>query len=85
MFLISYKFIKREVKKIKSIGKVNCLKFSISVVAGEVFKGDEKIELWVSDDKNHIPVLLETPIIVGKIKGRLKEYKNLKYSLNMTK
>jgi hypothetical protein len=84
VYSIGFRFIKRETKKIKSIGKVNCLKFSIEVIAGEIFKGDEKIEMWVSDDKNHIPVFLETPIIVGKVRGRLKSYKNLKYPLNMT-
>lgn len=83
VYSISYRFIKREAKKIKSIGKINCLKFSVEVIAGEVFKGNEKIEMWISDDKNHIPVFLETPIIVGKVRGRLKEYKNLKYPLNM--
>lgn len=85
VYTINYRFLKRETKKIKSIGKINCLKFSVGVVAGEVFKGDEKIDMWVSDDGNHIPVMLETPIIVGKVKGRLKGYKNLKYPLNMAK
>ena len=82
---VNFKFIKRETKKIKSIGKVNCLRFSVGVIAGEVFKGDERIDLWISDDKNHIPVFLETPIIVGKARARLTGYKNLKYPLNIAK
>lgn len=85
VYNISFRFIKRETKKIKSIGKVNCLKFTVEVIAGEVFKGDEKIDLWISDDKNHIPVFMETPIVVGKVRARLKEYKNLKYPLNISK
>jgi hypothetical protein len=71
------------VKAVKA--KVNCLKFTVEVIAGSVFKGDENIILWVSDDKNHVPVELESPIIVGRVKGRILRCDNLKYPLNIVK
>jgi hypothetical protein len=84
IYNIKCRYLGKELKKIKALKtKVNCMKFAVEVIAGEVFKGDEKVTLWISDDKNHIPLEVESPIIVGKIKGRLVKYENLKYPLNI--
>ena len=58
------------------------LKFAAKVVAGEVFKGEEEMIIWVSDDYNKVPLYFESPIIVGKVSGRLKRYSGLKYPLS---
>ena len=71
----------KEVKKVRGVGKFNCIKFTGSLVAGDVFKGGEDLSIWVSDDENRIPVWIESPIIVGTIKARLVGYEGLKYSL----
>jgi hypothetical protein len=34
--------------------------------------------VWVSDDKNKIPIYIETPISVGTIKVHLMSYKGLR-------
>ncbi|MDR2383197.1 MAG: DUF3108 domain-containing protein [Prevotellaceae bacterium] len=84
IYNIKCRFLGKEQKKVKAVkAKVNCLKFAVEVIAGSVFKGDEKIILWISDDKNHVPLELESPIIVGKVKGRLMRFENLKYPLNI--
>lgn len=75
----------KEKKKVKGIGKFDCLKFTGSLIAGSVFKGGEDLEIWVTDDENRIPVWIESPIIVGKIKVRLTNYENLKYKLSSKK
>jgi hypothetical protein len=86
IFNIKCRYLGKEQKKIKALkAKANCLKFAVEVIAGAVFKGDEKITLWISDDKNHVPLELESPIIVGKVRGRLIRYENLKYPLNLVK
>ncbi|MDR1338555.1 MAG: DUF3108 domain-containing protein [Prevotellaceae bacterium] len=86
IFNIKCRYLGKEQKKIKALKvKVNCLKFAVEVIAGAVFKGDEKITLWISDDKNHVPLELESPITVGKVKGRLIRHENLKYPLNLVK
>jgi hypothetical protein len=38
--------------------------------------------VWVTDDENHIPVRIETPIIVGSIKVDMVGFENLRYPLN---
>jgi hypothetical protein len=86
IYNINCRYLGKEQKKIKALkAKVNCLKFTVEVIAGSVFTGDEKILLWISDDKNHVPMELESPIIVGKVKGRILKYENLKYPLNIVK
>lgn len=71
----------KEVKKVRGVGKFNTIKFTGSLVAGDVFQGGEDLEIWVSDDENQIPVWIETPIIVGTVKARLVGYEGLKHPL----
>ena len=59
-------------KKIKNIGKRSCYVLSPEVVAGEVFDEDSRIKIWVSNDQDQIPLLIESPVIVGSVKAVLK-------------
>ena len=70
------KFIGREVLK-TSMGKFNCLKFSPLLLKGNVFKEEAGMIIWFTDDDNHIPILLETTILVGSIKLELIKCSNL--------
>ena len=72
----------KEVRKVRGVGKFNCLKFTGSLVAGDVFQGGEDLVFWVTDDENRIPVWAESPIIVGTIKARLVGYEGLKHPLH---
>lgn len=72
----------KETKRVRKLGKFNCIKFTGYLVKGDIFKGGEDLEVWVTDDKNRIPVWIESPIKVGKIKARLADYDSLKYELN---
>jgi len=56
------------------------LKFQVEVVAGDIFKGDQKIYVWVTDDGNKLPILIESPIRVGSVMARVKSVRGLKYS-----
>lgn len=54
-------------------GRRECFVFSPLLVAGDVFKGGENMKVWVSDDQNRIPVMVEAKILVGSVKGILDE------------
>jgi hypothetical protein len=71
----------KEIKRIRGVGKFKTIRFTVSLVAGDVFKEGDYLTVWVSDDENRIPVWIESPIIVGTIKVRLVNYKGLKYPL----
>ena len=46
----------------------NTIKFKPKLIEGTIFKGGEEMTVYVSDDKYKIPIYIETPILVGKIK-----------------
>lgn len=73
-----YIYLGKEVKKIKGLGTFRTLKFAVRLVAGSVFTGKDDMHIWVTDDENLVPLLIESPIIVGKVQGRLIGWKNLK-------
>lgn len=72
---------KQSRKKVKGKGRFNTIKFSPQVVSGRVFKEGEEMMVYVSDDKNRIPLLIESPVSVGSVKAVLKSYKGLKYEM----
>lgn len=60
-------------------GKVNTLIFRPYVLAGRVFKEEESLTLWVSDDKNKIPLRVKADLAVGSLRADLEAFKGLKY------
>ena len=74
-----YKGIERI--KIRHVGEFECIKFSVLLVEGTVFHGGEDMQVWVTNDKNRIPVYLESPILVGSVKAYLNSYKGLRYPM----
>ena len=69
----------RETLKIKGLGTVRTIKFAAKLLEGEVFKGEEDMLIWVSDDANRLPVYFEAPLIVGVATGRMTAWEGLKY------
>lgn len=62
-------------------GTYNAIKLAPLLVEGTMFKGGEKMLVYVSDDENHIPVRIESPILIGSIKVDLLSYSNLRHPL----
>jgi hypothetical protein len=60
------------------IGKVKCLKFIPILVVDRVFKDQDDMTVWVSDDENKIPIRVKAKIMVGSVKVDLTSYSNLK-------
>ena len=68
----------RETIKVKGLGTVNTIRFAAKLLEGEVFKGEEDMTIWVSDDENRLPVYFEAPLRVGVAAGRMSGYGGLK-------
>lgn len=68
IYVIIVRYLGREVIANRKKEAYRCLKFSTTVAAGSIFKGDEAIKVWVTDDDRHIPVLVEAEILVGSVK-----------------
>lgn len=69
-------------ENIKSrFGTIKCIKMRPYVQSGRVFKEQESVTIWVSDDANLIPILLQAELAVGSLKMSLYEYKNIQTPL----
>lgn len=75
-------FLGKEVVKTK-FGKVNALKFRPMVQAGRVFKAQESLTIWISDDENKIPLLIKASLAVGSLRADLDQYRGLAHPFNI--
>ena len=69
----------RETIKVKGLGTVKTIKFAAKLLEGEVFKGEEDMTIWISDDENRLPVYFEAPLRVGVAAGRMSGCEGLKH------
>ena len=60
-------------------GRFNAIKLKPMLIKGNTFSGGEKMTLWVSNDGNHIPLRIESPISVGSVKVDMMGYSNIRY------
>lgn len=72
------RFLGRETIRTK-FGKVKCLKFRPLVQSGRVFKEQESLTVWVSDDYNRVPIRIKASLAVGSLKADLDGFKGLKH------
>ena len=76
---LSMRYLGKEEVKTRDKKKYSCIKFAIQLVEGTVFKGDEDAIIWVTDDANKIPVIVEAQILVGSVKAILSDATGLKH------
>lgn len=72
-----FKFLGRETIEVDA-GKFKALKVRPQVIKGRVFKDSEAITMWVTDDENKVPLLVQSDIWVGSLKAEIAEMKGLK-------
>ncbi len=63
-------------------GKISAIRITPMVMSGRVFKAREGVTMWVSNDKNHVPLLLQAELAVGSLKASLENYSHVKYKMN---
>jgi hypothetical protein len=64
-------------------GDVVALKFRPSVMSGRVFKEEESLTLWVSKDKNKVPLRIKADLRVGSLRADLEAFKGLKHPFSI--
>lgn len=73
------RYLGRETIETRDKKKYRCIKFKPLLVEGSIFKGGEDMTVWVTDDKNKIPVLVEAKILVGSIKAYLSNTTGIRH------
>ncbi len=70
------RFLGREVLSTK-FGKVKTLLFRPLVQSGRIFKEQESVTIWISDDTNKIPLKMSASLSVGSLRAELEKYEGL--------
>jgi hypothetical protein len=64
-------------------GTISTMIFRPLVQSGRVFKEEESVTVWISDDDNKLPIRIKASLLVGSIKAELESFKGLKYSFRI--
>jgi hypothetical protein len=81
VYSVYVRYICKEQIKTK-YGTFNTIKISPLLIHGTIFSGGEKMRVWITDDPNHIPVRIESPILIGSIKVDLMGFSTLRHPLS---
>lgn len=76
------KYLGNENLKTK-FGTIPTMIFRPYVQAGRVFKEQESLTVWISDDDNKMPIRIKASLTVGSLKADLDGYKGLKYPISV--
>ncbi len=85
VFTIRLKKLGKEIIQNRDGTRYSCYKLSATMVEGTIFRKDEDALIWVTDDVNKVPILVEAKILVGTVKAYLKQAEGLKQPLQKTR
>lgn len=77
IFKFKLKYIGKEDLKTK-FGTVPSMIFRPLVQSGRVFKEEESLTVWISDDDNKLPLRIKASLAVGSLKADIDGFKGLK-------
>jgi hypothetical protein len=81
VFNMYIRYMGKETIKTK-YGKFNAIKIKPLLLKGQIFEGGENMTVWITDDANHIPVRVESPLVVGKVKVDMMSHEGLRHPLS---
>lgn len=64
-------------------GTLPTMVFRPYVQSGRVFKEQESLTVWISDDDNKMPIRIKASLAVGSLKADLEGFKGLKHSFKV--
>lgn len=61
------------------LGTFDCIKLVPYVEPGRIFNSEDDMTIWLSNDRNRVPIRVRFDLKVGSVKCDLVEYSGLKY------
>jgi hypothetical protein len=83
-FMLEVTFKGREIVETMA-GDVRAFKLVPKLPNNKLFRGENAISVYLSDDRNKIPVLFQAEMFVGTVKVDMVKYQGLKSRLNMVR
>jgi len=77
VYQMSIRYLGKETISTK-YGRFKAIKIRPVTIKGNIFAGDEKMTVWVTDDANKMPVRVESPIVVGKVRIDMTSFQGLR-------
>jgi hypothetical protein len=77
VYKLKVKYRGKDVIKTK-FGRMKVLRVTPLIPDNKLFKGENSMKIWVSDDENKIPVKVQVELWIGSIEMDLKSFKGLK-------
>ncbi len=74
------RYLGKEILKTR-FGRFRTIKFKVMLIKGTMFEEGEKMTVWVSDDVDHLPLRVESAIIVGSARADMMDFQNLRTPL----
>lgn len=65
------------------IGRIKCIKFNPVTEVGRLFRTNEDVTFWFSNDNNYLPVKIRFDIVVGSFTVEVNSYQGLSDTLNI--
>lgn len=81
-FKFKLKYVGKEDLNTK-FGTIPTMIFRPLVQSGRVFKEEESLTVWISDDDNKLPLRIKASLAVGSIKADLESFKGLNNSFKI--
>ena len=76
---IRVKYLKTEEITHKNNKKYLCYKIATQTVEGSIFEKGQELFVWISADKNQIPIKISGDILVGSVEVYLNSVENMTY------
>lgn len=67
--------------EVKNQGRFKAIALSPETITGTVFSEGAVMTVYATDDENHLPLLINSPVSVGSIKAVLKSHTKLRHPL----
>lgn len=64
------------------IGKIKAIKLVPIMPDNSLFDGENSVSIWISDDRNRIPLKVEADMFIGSAGCDITDVKNIKYPIN---
>lgn len=84
LFPFDIRYVGKEEVKTRH-GRIRCYRFDPVVEPGRMFESEDDMTIWISDDRNMVPVKVRFDLLVGSLHVELGEYSNLRYPLGVVK
>lgn len=76
-----FRYLGKENVKTRNGKEFRCHKVSVYLLQGDFFPEGEYMKIWFTDDKNRLPVQVDTEVLMGSVKALLLEPRSMKYPL----